>query len=378
MIAITMVVLTLLGSVLVPARLSWQILGELHRIGEVAPVRSDVQVRLREVQRLEELSLDVNAALVVIALAATFCVLTLSMRERRRAARDRQRAIDEIRLREDKARLLDEARESRLALERVMQSRARLMRGFSHDVKNPLGAADGYAQLLTMGVHGELTATQRASVTSIHRCIQSALALLEDLHQLGRVQTGNIVLHNAPTNLPDLLRGILADYAATAQAKGLLLGLQVDPDMPDVVTDATRVREIVGNLLSNAIKYTPQGSVTIRAHAINGIRVESHTVLVEVIDTGPGIPADKRDRIFEEFSRLTSDQPGAGLGLAISRLMANALDAQLSLHSTPGGGSTFTLSLPCQVRGSRQPPTSAASASAEATPQLPGAYVGID
>jgi signal transduction histidine kinase len=388
MLAIIMVVLTLLGSVLIPARLSWRILAELHRVGEAAPVRSDVQLRLAEVQRLEELSLDVNAALVVVALAATLCVLTLTMRERRRAARDRQRAHDEMLLREDKARLLDEARAGRQALERVMQSRSRLMRGFSHDVKNPLGAADGYAQLLAMGIHGALTPAQRDSVAGMHRCIQSALALIEDLHQLGRAETGNIVVHLEPTSLHDLLRATRADYAGTALAKGLQLDLDADPDMPDVVTDATRVREIVGNLLSNAIKYTTRGGVTIRVRSIFDDVARASRVLVQVIDTGPGIPVDKSDRIFEEFSRLTTEVPGAGLGLAISRLLAEALGGQLSLESIPGRGSTFTLSLPMRDtsgshedsaayhgRGSRQPPTSAASASAAATPQLPGAYV---
>jgi signal transduction histidine kinase len=388
MVAITMVVLTLLGSVLIPARISWRILGELHRIGEAAPVRADVQRSLEEVQRLEELSLNVNAALVVVALAATFCILTLIMRDRRRAARDRQRAHDEMLLREDKARLLDEARDSRMALERVMQSRSRLMRGFSHDVKNPLGAADGYAHLLTMGVHGELTVSQRESVTGIHRCIQAALALIEDLHQLGRVETGNIIVHKAPTNLPDLLRAIGADYDAAAQARGLVLHLDVEPEMPDIITDAIRVREIVGNLISNAIKYTPHGTVTIRSRVTNDDRHAWPAMLVQVIDTGPGIPRDESERIFEEFSRLTTEVPGAGLGLAISRLLAEALGGQLSLESIPGRGSTFTLSLPMREtprrhedaaahhgRGSRQPPTSAASASAAATPQLPGAYV---
>ncbi|HYC50444.1 MAG TPA: HAMP domain-containing sensor histidine kinase [Gemmatimonadaceae bacterium] len=348
-----MVVLTLMGSVLIPARLSWRILGELHRIGELAPLRADVGARIQEIQRLEELSLDVNAALVIVALVATFCVLTLSMRERRRTAEARQRARDEILLREDKVRLLDEARASRTELQRVMQSRSRLMRGFSHDVKNPLGAADGYAQLLAMGVHGALTTAQGESVAGIHRCIQSALALIEDLHQLSRVETGNIIVHKAPTNVPDLLRALRADYDATARTKGLTLTLDVEPEIPDVMTDASRVREIVGNLLSNAIKYTAHGTVTLRSRAVHDADAGAPIVLVQVTDNGPGIPADKCERIFEEFSRLSSEQPGAGLGLAISRLLAQALGAQLSVESIVGSGATFTLSLPMTAVANR-------------------------
>jgi signal transduction histidine kinase len=119
----------------------------------------------------------------------------------------------------------------------------------------------------------------------------------------------------------------------------------VPDDLPTLVTDGTRVTQIVGNLLSNAIKYTKAGSVTLRVQselaAAEGI---PDAVRFDVIDTGIGIPADKKDIIFEEFSRLhQSDKPGAGLGLAISTRIAELLGGTISLESEPGRGSTFTL-----------------------------------
>ena len=249
----------------------------------------------------------------------------------------------------EKVRLLDEAREGRLELERLMRSRQRLMRGFSHDVKNPLGAADGYAELLSAGIYGELTGEQRESIQRIRRSIHRALDLIDDLHELARAETGNIALRRQVVDLGDLVRTSGDEYRGAANASGLSLTVDVAEDLSTVETDGARVRQIVGNLLSNAIKYTKAGSVALRvreypAEAVGAARGWVH---FDVIDTGLGIPADKLDIIFEEFSRLgSSDRAGAGLGLAISKRLAEALGGQITVESEVGRGSTFTLRLP--------------------------------
>lgn len=252
----------------------------------------------------------------------------------------------------EKVRLLDEAREGRLELERLMKSRQRLMRGFSHDVKNPLGAADGYAELLSAGVYGELTPKQRESIQSIRRSIHRALDLIHDLNELARAETGNVALRRQVVDLGDLVRTSGDEYRGAANASGLSLTVDVAEELPTVETDGARVRQIVGNLLSNAIKYTKAGSVVLRVRAypaetVGGARGWVH---FDVIDTGLGIPADKRDIIFEEFSRLgANDRAGAGLGLAISKRLAEALGGQITVESEVGCGSTFTLRLPIHV-----------------------------
>jgi signal transduction histidine kinase len=249
----------------------------------------------------------------------------------------------------EKVRLLDEARDGRAKLERLMRSRQRLMRGFSHDVKNPLGAADGYADLLSAGIYGELTVEQRESIQRIRRSIRRALDLIDDLHELARAETGNIALRRQLVDLGDLVRTSGDEYRGAANASGLSLTVDVADDLPAVETDGARVRQIVGNLVSNAIKYTKAGSVVLRlrgypAETVGGARGWMH---FDVIDTGLGIPADKRDIIFEEFSRLgATDRAGAGLGLAISKRLAEALGGQITVESEVGRGSTFTLRLP--------------------------------
>jgi signal transduction histidine kinase len=248
-----------------------------------------------------------------------------------------------------KVGLLEEAIEGRQRLQRVMTSRSRLMRGFSHDVKNPIGAADGYAALLDEGVYGELNAGQRESIARMRRCMRGALALIEDLHELGRAETGHLELTSEAVDVSDLVRTLAEEYQATAEASGLSLGVSAATDIPLIQTSRTRVRQIASNLLSNAIKYTDSGAVTLNVvHCpLTQGDESSERVLIEVADTGRGIAPDKLDYIFQEFGRVAgTEKQGAGLGLAISRLLAQALGGQITVISELGRGSTFTLSLP--------------------------------
>jgi signal transduction histidine kinase len=245
--------------------------------------------------------------------------------------------------------LLEEARERQEVLEHVVKSRSRLIRGFSHDVKNSVGAADGFAELLKLGVYGELPVATQPSIDRLRRSLRAALALIDDLHELGRAETGKLALSMARVDLGELLQTLVEEYQAMAQRSGLSLSLTVDPDVESIETDRIRVRQIASNLLSNAIKYTAHGSVLVHVrHQPAGLASEEGDwILLEFTDSGVGIPAGKEDYIFEEFSRLgNAETPGAGLGLAISRLLARALGGEIVVESELGHGSTFTLRLP--------------------------------
>ena len=257
----------------------------------------------------------------------------------------------------EKVFLLDEANEGRQKLERAMASRSRLMRGFSHDVKNPIGAADGFAELLSHGIYGPLTDEQQASVERLRRSLRRALSLIDDLHELARVETGAIAVTPEPVDLAELVNTIAEEYHAAAEANGLDFEVMAAADIPLIATNGARVRQIASNLLSNAIKYTDAGSVRVRTRRLSTPALdlpehEAHATdsgewaLIEFADSGPGIPLHQQDFIFEEFSRLNVDKPGAGLGLAISELLAQALGGRISVESEPGRGSTFTLWLP--------------------------------
>lgn len=245
-------------------------------------------------------------------------------------------------------RRLDEERERRREeLERVTESRATLMRGFGHDVKNPLGAAMGHAQLLAEGILGELSGRQRESVERICRSIDTAIRLIHDLLDLARAEAGQIEVECVATDVGRAAREIAEDFRAQATAVGLALDVRV-PDGLRADTDPTRLRQILANLVSNAVKYAPQGQVTVDAEIRpSGGPRPGAWVALRVTDTGPGIPEDKREQIFQEFTRLDPEaQQGAGVGLAISRRIARLLGGDLTVESEAGRGSTFTLWLP--------------------------------
>ena len=248
-----------------------------------------------------------------------------------------------------KVKLLQEAIEGRQQLQQVVSSRSRLMRGFSHDVKNPIGAADGYADLLNQEVYGPLTPVQHESIVRMRRCMRGALVLIDDLHELARAETGHLEIAPEPLDLAGLVRHLGEEYLAAADASGLHLTVRAAPDVPLIRTNPTRVRQIASNLISNAIKYTDTGSVTVAVSRREPIdsRDGIEWAVIEVTDTGRGIPPDKLDYIFQEFARVAgSETPGAGLGLAISRLLAQALGGRITVTSEIGRGSTFTLWLP--------------------------------
>lgn len=271
----------------------------------------------------------------------------------------------------EKVRLLNEAREGRRELERVMSSRSRLMRGFSHDIKNPLGAADGYADLLASGIYGELSAGQRESVERVRELIRAALGLIGDLHELARAETGKVALFREAVVLQDVLRASGEEFRAVATRRGLALVVELPDPAMTVETDALRVRQILSNLVSNAIKYTDTGSIVLRLRRAEAD--DGEWAAIDVVDTGRGIAADQLSMLFEEFARLgETDKPGAGLGLAISQRLAELLAGRISVESAPGRGTQFTLWLPLATAtstASRSPIADRAHESSETSSQ---------
>jgi len=286
--------------------------------------------RRAQIGRTDTFQLWVTVALAIVALLAAIGVALIS----------RRLGI-----------LAREAEARRQEVERVVEARARFIRGITHDLKNPLGAADGYAQLLETGMRGDITAGQREWIERLRRSIHQALAIIDDVLLLSRAETGRLEAETRSVDLASLVREAVEDHQAAAQAASIdLRARPAPPDLPAIPTDPRRVRQILGNLLSNAIKYTPSGgrvrvsiSTDPRSPRLGGVPA----VAIAVSDTGPGIPPEAQEEIFEEFTRVhTGGARGAGLGLAISQRLARLLGGIISVDSAVGQGSTFTLWLP--------------------------------
>ena len=247
-------------------------------------------------------------------------------------------------------------------LQRANRSRERLMRGIGHDLKNPLNAIDGHAQLLEDGIKGELSPGQRDSVVRIRRAVRTLLTLVEDLVELSRAEAGQLRLSIEPVDVKQLVCDTAAEHRAAAESRGHRLAVSVTDDVGTVSTDPHRVSQVLGNLVSNAIKYTPPGgdillSARTRAARLQGTNEEGGWLAIDVIDTGTGIPPHRMEEIFGEFTRLdhASPQPGAGLGLAIARRVARLLGGDVTVVNGEKEGAIFTLLLPPDSRASAPP-----------------------
>ncbi|MDB4898585.1 MAG: ATP-binding region ATPase domain protein, partial [Gemmatimonadetes bacterium] len=245
----------------------------------------------------------------------------------------------------DNALLHRAALEARAAADEANMAKMQFLAVMSHELRTPLNAIGGYADLIRLGLRGPVSAEQVQDLDRITLSQRNLLGLINDILNFAKVEAGHVEF-----TMQEVAIGPLLDDLETVIAPQLLTGrlsferLDCAPDLV-VRADAEKVRQIMLNLLSNAMKFTaPGGSITVScARADNRVRVD-------VRDTGIGIAEDRLASVFDPFVQLdrtlTSRHEGTGLGLAISRDLARAMGGEISAHSKPDEGSTFSLELP--------------------------------
>ncbi len=232
------------------------------------------------------------------------------------------------------------------------QAKSEFLASMSHELRTPLNAIGGYAELLAMGVHGPLNAEQAQDVARIRRSNQHLLTLINDVLNFAKVDAGQTEYRLTAVPVDETLRDTESMIAPQILKKGLHYSYKGGDKSASVLADPEKLQQIVLNLLSNAVKFTePGGTITLSSER------RGNCIEIRVADTGPGIPLEKLDRIFDAFvqvdRRLNQPVQGVGLGLAISRDLAHAMGGEITVESVQGEGSTFTLSLP---RASRTDP----------------------
>jgi signal transduction histidine kinase len=215
----------------------------------------------------------------------------------------------------------------------------------SHELRTPLNAIGGYAELLEVGVGGSLTPQQMEYVKRVRQSQQHLLAIINDLLNYSRIESGHLAYEHEEVDLHDVVERVLAMVTPQATVKHITLKHGPCNDAVVVTADRLKVEQVVLNLLSNAVKFTPNGGRVQATCDQSGGKGRA-----TVIDNGPGIPPEHQDAIFEPFVQLgrtlSSQQEGSGLGLAISRDLARAMGGDITVESKDGKGATFTLSLP--------------------------------
>jgi signal transduction histidine kinase len=254
----------------------------------------------------------------------------------------------------------DELHRRQIALEQAMGARNRFYASMSHELRTPINAVIGYSTLMLDNIYGPLNAKQKEGLQRTLKAARHLLELVNDVLDLSKIEAGKIELSLQPVMFPSLIEDLFVTVRPLADEYGSSLSLEIEGESFNIVSDPRRVRQILLNLLSNAIKFGEGKPIRVLCKQNEGKGVE-----IDVVDLGVGIAKDDISRIFEEFVQVSeSKQPGTGLGLPISRRLAQLLDGSLTVHSTPGQGSAFRLSLPASLEDVLTPTVELSAATA--------------
>ncbi|MEO0984172.1 MAG: ATP-binding protein [Cyanobacteria bacterium J06639_14] len=245
-------------------------------------------------------------------------------------------------------------------LARATRLKDEFLANMSHELRTPLNAILGITEGLQEGVFGAIDYDQKGALQTIEHSSLHLLALINDILDIAKIESGQITLEKAPTAIASLCQSSLAFIQEPAQRKGLQINLKLPPHPPLVQLDERRIRQVLINLLDNAVKFTPEGGhITLEVccqrspHDSETVTSSPDRLHIAVIDTGIGITPDYTDKLFQPFiqidSALNRQHNGTGLGLALVKCIAELHGGQVRVTSEVGVGSCFTLDLPLIV-----------------------------
>ena len=229
--------------------------------------------------------------------------------------------------------------------EAANRAKSEFLANMSHELRTPLNAIIGFSEVLIDRMFGEVNEKQADYLKDIHESGRHLLSLINDILDLSKIEAGRMDLEVSSFHLPTALSNAMTLVRERAQRHGIRLGLDVDPRLGEFQADERKVKQILVNLLSNAVKFTPDGGrVDVSA------RLDTTKVAIAIKDTGIGIAPQDHAAVFEEFKQVGRDYTrkaeGTGLGLALTKRFVELHGGEISLASSLGSGSTFTVTLP--------------------------------
>ena len=237
--------------------------------------------------------------------------------------------------------------EGKLHAEQAVREKSAFLANMSHEIRSPMNAILGFSELLEPE---GLTPKQSQYVRAIRDSGASLLTLINDILDLSKLEAGKLELHLDPTDMRDSCEFLRTVFGQQVLTKALQLQFEISPDLPRaLLLDRLRLRQVLVNLLGNAIKFTEQGGVKVRVSWRSQEKARSGTLIIDVEDTGIGIPADKLEEVFQPFvqadSSQTAEKEGTGIGLTIVKRIMDLMGGRLTVKSVVGKGTVFQLQL---------------------------------
>jgi signal transduction histidine kinase/CheY-like chemotaxis protein/HAMP domain-containing protein len=263
---------------------------------------------------------------------------------------------------EDRTR---ELQETNRQLAEASRHKSEFLANMSHELRTPMNAIMGFTRLVMRRAKDRLPTREYENLGKILISAEHLLALINDILDLSKIEAGRMEVHAVSVDVEPMVDLCLRTVEPLVKSERIRLVKDIEPGLPPLLTDHDKLKQVLINLLSNAVKFTEEGTVTVLARRRDG------DMVIAITDTGIGIPADKLELIFEEFRQVDSSTTrrysGTGLGLSISRRLARVMGGDITVQSTVGAGSTFTLTLPLQDEATL-PTTQAGAASSQEAP----------
>lgn len=246
-------------------------------------------------------------------------------------------------------------REAKHAAEAADRIKSAFLATMSHELRTPLNSIIGFTGIILQGLPGPLNDEQKKQIGMVRNSARHLLSLINDVLDISKIEAGELTIAHEPFELAASIHKVAGMVRPLADKKQLPLRMEVDEGLSPMTGDVRRVEQILLNLLSNAVKFTDSGSVTLAVRKVQGYT--GPAVRISVTDTGVGMAPEHLTELFQPFrqidSALTRRYEGTGLGLAICQRLATMMGGQIEVKSRLGEGSEFSVTLPCDVQGTR-------------------------